>query len=29
MTTPRRGKAKGGPSIEWTERAVADLRANE
>jgi addiction module RelE/StbE family toxin len=27
MTTPRRGKGKGGPAIEWTERAVADLRA--
>jgi toxin ParE1/3/4 len=27
MTKPRRGKGTVAPSIEWTERAVADLRA--
>jgi plasmid stabilization system protein ParE len=27
MTKPRRGKGKVALSIEWTERAVADLRA--
>ena len=27
MTKPRRGKGKVELSIEWTERAVADLRA--
>jgi plasmid stabilization system protein ParE len=27
MTKPRRGKGKASRSIEWTERALADLRA--